>query len=60
MRNTVVLLLLALAYAFASERDYRDAELVATQTRAIRMDRACWAPEAHSDRTVDWRLAQNR
>jgi hypothetical protein len=60
MRNTVVLLLIALAYAFASERDYRDAELVSTQMAAIRADRACLAPEAHCDRAVDWRLAQNR
>ena len=60
MRNTVVLLLIALAYAFASERDYQDAELVATQTAAIRADRACLALQAYCDRAVDWRLAQNR
>jgi hypothetical protein len=49
-----------LAYAFVSERDYRDAELVALKAAAISADRTCWAPEAHCDRAADWRLAANR
>ena len=60
MRHTVVLLLIAVAYAFASERDYRDAELVATQMAASSVDRACWAAPAHCNRAAAWRLAANR
>jgi hypothetical protein len=52
MHNTVALLLIALAYAFASERDYQDAERVATQVAAIRADRTSWAPEATCDRAA--------
>lgn len=60
MRNTVVLLFMLLAYAFASERDYRDAELVSLQAAAISADRTCWTPEAHCDRGGEWRLLANR
>jgi hypothetical protein len=60
MRNTVVLWLIAVAYAFASERDYQDAELVAAQATALSADRACLAALAHCDRVADGRLAENR
>jgi hypothetical protein len=59
MRNTVVLLLIVLAYAFASERDYQDAELVATAMVASRAERACWAAPAQCDRVADGLLAEN-
>ena len=60
MRNTIVLLFMFLAYAFVSERDYRDAELVSLQAAAISADRTCWVPEADCDRAGEWRLAANR
>jgi len=60
MRPTVVLLWLAVAYAFASERDYQDAELVATAMVASRAERGCWAAPAQCDRAADGRLAANR
>jgi hypothetical protein len=60
MRPTVVLWLIAVAYAFVSERDYQDAELVATAMVASRAERLCWAAPAQCDRVADGRLAENR
>ena len=60
MRNTIVLLLIALAYAFASERDYQDAALVAAQGAVSRAPQAGWTPEAPGERTVAWRWAPPR
>lgn len=60
MRNTVVLLLIVLVYAFASERDYQDAELVATAMAASRAERGYWAALAQCDRAADGLLAANR
>ncbi len=60
MRNPVAWLFVSLAYAFASDRDYRDAERVARLAAAMRADRACWAPGAPCDRQAEWRLAVKR
>jgi hypothetical protein len=60
MRPTVVLWLIAVAYAFASERDYQDAELVATEMAASRAERVCLVSPAHCDRGADGLLAANR
>jgi len=60
MRNAILFLLMALAYAFASERDYQDAELLNTQAGAISVDRACLTAPAVCDVEPGWKLAQNR
>lgn len=49
MRNTVVILFMALVYALASDRDFADAELMQNRALEISADASCLSPRWSCD-----------
>jgi hypothetical protein len=59
MRNTILLMVMALLYAYGSEQDYQDATLVQAYAPALQAAALCRAAPSHCAVAPDGPLAWN-